>query len=312
MQVQANGIAIEVDDQGPRSGEPLLLIMGLGMQLIAWPQALVDALVGHGFRVLRMDNRDAGLSQGFDALGVPNLFWSALRYRFHLPVRAPYGLADMAADAVGVLDALQIRQAHVCGASLGGMVAQHVAAAHAARVRSLTLMMTSSGSRKLPGPSGRTQRALLSRPRGPGVQAAVDQTVAVLQLIGSPGFPTDPVVLRAQVEAAAQRALRPEGVVRQLAAVAADGDRSAWLDRIRAPTHVIHGEADPLIPLPAGTDLARRIPQATIETIAGMGHDLPEALLPRFAQGISDNARRAAAVGPTLRPATSSPNPEAL
>lgn len=293
MQLSANGIAIEVDDQGPRGGEPLLLIMGLGMQLIAWPQALVDLLIGHGFRVLRMDNRDAGLSQGFDQLGMPNLLWSALRYRLYLPVKSPYSLADMATDAVGVLDALRIPEAHICGASLGGMVAQHVAAAHPQRVRSLTLMMTGSGSRKLPGPSRQTQRALLSRPRGPGREAAAEQTASVLRLIGSPAFPADPLQVRAQVDAAVARALRPAGVVRQLAAVAADGDRSAMLTKIRAPTHVIHGQADPLIPPAAGIDLAQRIQGATLDVIAGMGHDLPPPLLPRFAQGIATNALRA-------------------
>ncbi|MBI3369073.1 MAG: alpha/beta fold hydrolase, partial [Burkholderiales bacterium] len=128
MKLQANGLAIEVDDQGPANGEPLLLIMGLGMQLIAWPDELVADLVARGFRVIRLDNRDIGLSQGFDQAGVPNMLSATLRFSMHLPVPAPYTVADMAADALGVLDALGIARAHVCGASMGGMIAQHLAA----------------------------------------------------------------------------------------------------------------------------------------------------------------------------------------
>ncbi len=198
----------------------------------------------------------------------------------------------MAADAVGVLDALGLQSAHVCGASLGGMVAQHLAAQHPRRLRSLTLMMTSSGSRKLPGPSLRVQRALLSRPSKPGIDAAVAQLKSLLQVIGSPAYPPDPAVLDQRLRAAVQRALRPAGVVRQLASVAADGDRSAMLARIEAPTHIIHGKADVLIPAAAAHDLQRRIAGATLDLVPGMGHDLPDVLLPRFADGISVNARR--------------------
>ncbi|HSC00717.1 MAG TPA: alpha/beta fold hydrolase, partial [Burkholderiaceae bacterium] len=125
MQVSARGIAIEVDDQGSPGAEPLLMIMGLGMQLTAWPEALVQRLIARGFRVIRIDNRDAGLSQGFDAAGVPNLLWAALRHTVHLPVASPYLLSDMAGDALGVLDALNLQRVHVCGASMGGMIAQH-------------------------------------------------------------------------------------------------------------------------------------------------------------------------------------------
>lgn len=158
MKVEANGIRIEVDDQGPREGPVVLLIMGLGMQLIAWPQPLVQMLVDRGLRVVRFDNRDIGLSQDFDAAGVPNLALAGLRHAMHLPVRSPYALSDMAQDAVGVLDALGIGRAHVCGASMGGMIAQHVAARAPKRVASLTLMMTTSGARRLPQASWRVRR----------------------------------------------------------------------------------------------------------------------------------------------------------
>jgi pimeloyl-ACP methyl ester carboxylesterase len=294
MQIVANGIGIEIDDQGLPGGEPLLLIMGLGMQLTAWPQELVQLLVSRGLRVLRMDNRDAGLSQGYEQAGTPNLAWAGMRYAMRLPVRSPYGIADMAEDARGVLDALGLAQAHVCGASLGGMVAQHLAARHPQRVKSLTLLMSTSGSRRLPQPSMRVRRALLSRPDGSDPAAVVAHLHRVLSVIGSPAFPADPAQLDARLRAMVQRAWRPSGTARQILAVAADGDRSALLPLIKAPTQVIHGEADPLIPVAAGRDLAARIAGARLDLVPGMGHDLPQQLLPRFAEGIAAAAARAA------------------
>ncbi len=292
MRVSANGLGIEVDDQGLPEGEPLLLIMGLGMQLVAWPQELVQDLVSRGFRVLRLDNRDAGLSQGFDALGVPNLALAGLRYGLHLPVKAPYGIADMAADAVGVLDALGIARAHVCGASLGGMIALHLAARHPQRVKSLTLMMTTSGARKLPQPSMRVRGALLGRPDGRDTDAVVAHLRQLLAVIGSPAYPADPQRQQAALLASVQRAWRPAGTARQLLAVLADGDRTPLLPLIQAPTQIIHGDADPLVPPAAGQDLAARIAGARLDLVPGMGHDLPLQLLPRFAELIAGNARR--------------------
>jgi len=292
MQVSANGIGIEVDDQGSPSGEPLLLIMGLGMQLIGWPDELVQMLVSRGFRVIRLDNRDVGLSQGFDQLGVPNLAWAALRFALRLKVKAPYGVADMAADALGVLDALGIQRAHVCGASMGGMIAQHLAAKHPERVKSLTLMMTTSGSRRLPQARGEVQRALLSRPDGSDPAAVVAHLQRLIGLIGSPAYPPEPQRLRQRLQQSVARAWRPAGTARQLAAVAADGDRTPLLPRITAPTRVIHGRDDPLVPVPAGHDLVAKIKGAVADIVPGMGHDLPLQLLPRFADGIAENARR--------------------
>jgi pimeloyl-ACP methyl ester carboxylesterase len=293
MRVVANGIGIEVDDQGPANAEPLLLIMGLGMQLIGWPEELVQLLVDRGFRVIRLDNRDAGLSQQFDHAGVPNLAFGVLRHALHLPVHAPYGIADMAADAVGVLDALGIERAHVCGASLGGMISQHVAASHPGRVKSLTLMMTTSGNRRLPQAQWAVQRALLSRPDGRDADAVVRHLQRVLAIIGSPAYPPEPERLRQRLQQTVQRAWRPAGTARQLLAVAADGDRRALLKNIAAPTAIIHGEADPLIPVAAGRELAQLIPGAVADWVPGMGHDLPLPLLPRFAERIAANAQRA-------------------
>jgi pimeloyl-ACP methyl ester carboxylesterase len=293
MQIQANGIFIEVDDQGPRDGPVVLLIMGLGMQLIAWPEELVAELIGRGFRVIRFDNRDAGLSQGFDHLGVPSLAWAGLRYTLGLKLSSPYSIGDMAADTLGVLDALGIRQAHVCGASMGGMIAQHLAARHPQRVKSLVLMMTTSGSRKLPQATSKVRRALLSRPKGSDPAATVAHLTRVLMLIGSPGYRPDPQRLQERLRASTLRALRPAGAARQIIAVAADGDRSPLLGGITAPTRVIHGHDDPLVPVACGHDLVARIRGAVADIVPGMGHDLPLPLLAHFADGITANAERA-------------------
>ena len=294
MRVKANGIMIEVEDLGPRSGEPLLLIMGLGMQLVGWPDGFVESLVERGFRVVRFDNRDIGLSQGFDAAGVPNLAAESIRHALGLPVRSPYTLSDMAADALGVLDALGIGSAHVCGASMGGMIAQRLALAAPRRVRSLTLMMTSSGSRRLPAPSLKVRAALISRPRnGTSLDGIVEHYVGLYDLIGSPSYPTPKEELRDRFRRHIKRSHRPAGTARQMVAIAADGDRSPLLAGIGVPTQVIHGADDPLVLVAAGRDLARRIPEATLDVIDGMAHDLPSALWPRFAAGIGAAAGRA-------------------
>ncbi len=295
MQIQANGLHIEVDDQGPPDSPVVLLIMGLGMQLIAWPQALVDLLMARGFRVVRFDNRDIGLSQHFDHAGLPNMVLAGLRYTLRLPVKSPYTLADMARDARGVLDALGIAQAHVCGASMGGMIAQHLAAEAPQRVASLTLMMTTSGARSLPQPAWSVRRALLSRPMGRGAAAAADWILNVLRVIGSPGYPMNTEAMRQRAIESVQRAWHPAGSARQLLAIVADGDRTPLLARINAPTRIVHGIADPLVPLACGQQLADRIAQAQTDFIPGMGHDLPDGLLERFAQAIADNAARAIA-----------------
>lgn len=287
MQIAANGLSFEVDDQGPANAEPLLMIMGLGMQLTAWPDGLVAQLLAAGFRVIRFDNRDAGLSQQLDHLGQPNIGIAALQHLLHLPVRSPYSLADMARDALGVLDALGLPRAHICGASMGGMIAQQLALLAPERVKSLSLMMTSSGSRAVPGPSLRVRAALLKRPADPSDLAAMAaRTYALFRLIGSPAYPTPEAELRQHIAASLRRSNRPKGVLRQLAAIAADSRRAEQLGRIRAPTVILHGDADPMLPPAAAHDLARRIAGARLDIIAGMGHDLPEPLWPSFVGAI--------------------------
>jgi pimeloyl-ACP methyl ester carboxylesterase len=280
MKIRANGIDIEVEDSAQKDASfatkpAVLLIMGLGMQLIAWPPEMVRALEEAGYRVVRFDNRDVGLSSHFDALGKPNLLWASLKYKLGLVPAAPYTLSDMAADALGVLDALKIDQAHVVGVSMGGMIAQRVAVAAPRRTLSLTSIMSTSGARGLPQASPEVVRTLISRPAGRGTDAVVAHSVRLFQTIGSPGYPTPEAELQARVRASVQRAFHPVGTARQMLAVVADITRAALLARIKTPTLVIHGDADPLVPLACGEDTARRIPGAKLLTIAGMGHDLP-------------------------------------
>ncbi len=288
MKIKSNGIELEVEDSGAAphaDGSPrpvVLLIMGLGMQLIAWPPELVMALVGAGYRVVRFDNRDAGLSTHMDLLGTPRLLWEGLKHRMGWRIRPPYSIADMATDALGVLDALQIEKAHVVGVSMGGMIAQRLALQAPARVLSLTSIMSSSGARGLPEAKPAVMRAMLSRPSGNSLQAAIDHTVKLFQAIGSPGFPMSEAELRARVSAAAQRSLYPQGIARQMVAVVADTLRAQALARITAPTLVVHGRADPLVPFACGEDTARRIAGARLEGIDGMGHDLPPGVVERL------------------------------
>jgi len=276
MKVRANGIEIEVDDQGPRDGPVVLLIMGLGMQLIGWPQDFVQPLVDAGFRVIRHDNRDIGLSEGFDHAPRHNFVWQTVRARLGLPVRSPYTLQDMANDSLGVLDALGVAKAHVVGASMGGMIAQRVASSAPQRVLSLTSIMSSSGARGLPGPHPKVAASLFRRPPGRTEEALVAYSLGFIRLIESPAYPCEEHELRERVTFAMRRAYRPAGLLRQMLAIGADtGRRPDELGRIRCPTLVLHGEADRLVPIEAGRDTARRIPGARFVGIPGMGHDLP-------------------------------------
>jgi pimeloyl-ACP methyl ester carboxylesterase len=292
--VQANGISICYEDQGEADAPVILLIMGLGMQLTAWPPGFVRLLLNAGFRVLRLDNRDSGLSTIFDHAGTPNLAWAALKHKLGLPVRGPYALDDMARDCLGLLDALSIPSAHVVGVSMGGMVGQLLAAHSPSRVLSFTCIMSSSGARHLPGPRPEVLRMLLKRPSG-GKDALAEHLVNMFHTIGSPAYPAPPDQLRLRVMASIERSYQPAGTVRQMVAIAASGDRSAALKRITAPTLVMHGQADPLVPMACGEDVARKIPGARFVAVPGMGHDLPVELLPQLAQAVIGHATARAA-----------------
>jgi len=288
--LQANSIAIEYEATGPTTAPVVLLIMGLGMQLVAWPDEFVAALEGGGYRVLRFDNRDAGLSQQFDERGVPNLAFAMLRYRLRLPVRSAYRLEDMADDAVGLLDALNIDQAHIVGVSMGGMIAQLIAARAPHRCLSLCSIMSSSGARGLPGSRREALAAILSTPRDPAdLEQLVEHYVRVFRVIGSPGFPTPPARARERLQRSLSRGYHPRGTARQIAAIIANGDRTRQLRGIRAATLVIHGADDPLVPKAAGRDTAAKIPRARLLEIDGMGHDLAPGLVPILSDALQQH-----------------------
>jgi pimeloyl-ACP methyl ester carboxylesterase len=293
-QIDANGIKLEYEVSGERSAPPILLIMGLGAQLTRWPEPFHRALVDAGFHVIRFDNRDVGLSTRLDHLGAPALGRAVLRSAMGLPVHAPYRLSDLAADAVGLLDALGIASAHVIGVSMGGMIGQILAAQHGSRVRTLVSIMSTSGDRRLPQTNWRLRMALIRRPVQRGDREALtDQITALLKRISSPGYPPDDRVLREQVARDIARSYHPVGVGRQLLAIVASGSRCPILGQITAPTLILHGDRDPLVPVAAAPDLHRRIPGSRIEIFPGMGHDLPHALIPTLTRHIIDHLRRA-------------------
>jgi pimeloyl-ACP methyl ester carboxylesterase len=298
-QIDARGIKLEYEVSGDPAGPPVLLIMGLGAQLTRWPEPFHRALADAGFRVLRFDNRDVGLSTRMVQLGVPSLPAAALRAAIGLPVRAPYDLGDLTADAVALLDALGIRSAHVVGASMGGMIAQMLAANHPGRVLTLVSIMSSSGHRGLPQPGIGVRLALIRRPEpGAGRDRIIEATIALYRRLASPDYPPDDQLLRAQVAADFDRGYYPAGAARQLLAILASGSRVPILGRITAPTLILHGAADPLIPVAAAYDLHHRIPGSRLEVFRGMGHDLPRALVPNLTGAIIDHIRRADAAAP--------------
>lgn len=279
---QANGITIAYETSGNPLDPPVLLIMGLGMQLIAWPADLVEGLVEQGYYVIRFDNRDIGLSSKFHEHKKPNLLWAYLKSLVGLKQQPAYTLGDMADDALGLLDALGVAKAHVVGVSMGGMIAQIFASRFAARTLSLTSIMSTSGKRGLPGPTASARNAMMRSVDMGDRKAVVEHMMAVYRLIGSPSFPTPERVLRANIERALDRATNPDGVARQMVAIVASGDRTPLLRRIHCPAMVIHGAADPLVPVACGVDTAQSIPDARLHVIEGMGHDLPPQLIERL------------------------------
>ena len=288
----ANGLTLEYESRGNPADPAIVMVMGLGLQMIMWPDALCDALVARGFRVVRFDNRDIGLSTSLDPLGTPNVMVQSMRYALHLPLKAPYRIDDMARDTLGLMDALGIERAHLVGASMGGMIVQNVAASQPARVLSLTSIMSTTGSRRLPGPTSRARRALMTAPAKRGdIEGATRRLMKVLREIGSRSHPPDPAQLRIDCERHVRRSYNPSGAIRQLVAIAASGDRTAVVKRIQAPTLVIHGDEDPLLRPACGEATARAVREGggrvALEVVKGMGHDLPVPLLPRIAESIA-------------------------
>ena len=296
--VEANGLTLEAESIGEASRPAIVLVMGLGANMRLWPEELVRALVDAGFRVVRFDNRDCGRSTILDGLGMPNVALAALRYYVRLPVRSSYALDDMARDTVALLDALGIARAHLVGASMGGMIAQNVAAAWPRRVASLTSIMSSTGRRNLPGPTPRARRALLLPPPPSGdFEAAVRRMMTVLTAIGSRTYPADRAWLRGMCERHVRQGSFPAGAARQLVAIVAAGDRTPIVRGIRVPTLVMHGDEDPLLRPACGEATAQAIRDAggdvSLERVRGMGHDFPLPLVPCIAARIVEHCAAA-------------------
>ena len=292
---------IEYESLGDPARPAIVLIMGLGMQLTGWPDSFCQVLVARGYRVIRFDNRDCGLSGHAPGKKRTRLLLAMAAAALHLPVRAPYTLDDMAGDVLGLMDRLGIAQAHIVGASMGGMIAQVLAARFPQRVLSLTSIMSTSGNRRVSKPTKAARKTLLSRPVDPkNPESVIDHMVETFRVIGSPGFPSTREELRLWLGRSVRRAYYPAGIARQLVAVIASGDRRKLLRTILVPTLVIHGAADRLVPLAAGRDTAQNIPDAELQVIEGMGHDFPEALMPRLATAIADHCDRQAATSPAV------------
>jgi pimeloyl-ACP methyl ester carboxylesterase len=283
LKVRSNGLEFEVESKGDINAPVVLLTMGLGMQLVSWPSAFVDSLVNAGYRVVRYDNRDIGLSSHLDHFGVPNMALQLLKARIGLSVRAPYSLQDMAKDALGILDALSIGQAHIVGVSMGGMISQRIAFTAPKRALSLTSIMSTSGAPGLPSAKPPVVRAMLKKPKSQRIEDIVSHSADLFQLIGSPAYPQD-ALYPDRLKMAVERAYHPVGMLRQLLAIAADTKRYQFLSQIKCPTLVIHGEVDPLVPIACGRDTASRIEGSRFMAIDGMGHDFP----PGVAQLLSD------------------------
>jgi pimeloyl-ACP methyl ester carboxylesterase len=298
--ITANGIQIEYQETGARDAPAILLIMGLGTQLVGWPDSLCNDLAAQGYRVIRYDNRDVGLTTRTAALTPAEIAARCMQAVSGKPVEAPYDLDDMAADALGLLDALGVARAHVVGISMGGMIAQILAADHPERVASLLLLMTHSGNRNLPPGRPEALAALFApRPDGSDREAAVAHTMRTYRVIGSPAYRMSDADLRAWVERSVDRAYHPLGAGLQLLAVLASPDRVARCRRIRVPTLVMHGIDDPLVPVECGKELAAIIPGARLQLVPGMGHDLAEGLMPLWADAIAGHCRVADAAAET-------------
>ena len=285
------GIELFYEDNGNPDAEVILLVMGLGAQMTLWPDELVAALVGDGFRVIRYDNRDIGLSQKFEGARAPSPAIQVLRKKIGFPAKVPYTLKDMADDGIGLLDALGIAKAHVVGASMGGMIAQLMAIHHPERLLTLTSIMSTTGNGKLPQAEKHAIDALVAPLKGMDEETLVAHGLNIAKNIGSSGYPFDPADQRERVLKNMRRSVYPAGLPRQLAAIIDDGDRTSRLAAVRVPTLVLHGEADPLVKLAGGEATAAAISGARLVTIPGWGHDLPVQLIPRLAGEIAGHAR---------------------
>jgi len=284
----SNGIEIAYQEVGDPAADPLILVMGLGTQMLGWQEDFCVQLAERGFRVIRFDNRDIGRSTMLDGAGTPGRVEMFLGRRS----TAAYRLSDMAADATGLMDHLEIESAHVVGASMGGMIGQTLAIEHPERVRSLVSIMSTTGSRRVGTPTLKAYHAILA-PAPHGRDAYIERVLRVVKVIGSPAFPPDEAHLREVAGAMHDRSHNPKGILRQIHAISSSGDRTKALRKVQVPTTVLHGSRDPLVRPSGARATARAIPGARLRMVEGMGHDLPRELWPIFTDEIADTASRA-------------------
>lgn len=285
--VQANGLQIAYEEFGNPDDPLILLVAGLYNQLVRWPVEFCELLVAKGFRVIRFDNRDIGLSDKMDGAKAPGYFRLLLASSFGVPVKTPYTLDDMAEDTVGILDALNVQTAHLVGMSMGGMISQIVAARYPDRILSLTSMMSTTGVRGK-GVASIPVSLRMIKPVSKN-RSALDNSVAIWRMIGSPGYPISDQKARKILLAEHQRSNNPAGYIRQIAAVKTARNRVGLLNSIKMPVLVIHGKQDRLVPVSGGIDTAAHIPHASLHLFDGMGHNLPQPLLSEFAELICRN-----------------------
>ena len=290
--IKANSIDIEFDTFGREQDRPLLLVMGLGAQMTAWDEDFCGQLAETGHFVIRYDNRDVGLSTKFHDHGAANMEKLVMDLMAGNTPDVAYTLEDMAADGMALLDNLDIDAAHVCGASLGGMIVQTMAINHPGRVLSMTSIMSTTGNPDLPSATEEAMAALTSE-RVDDPELAMKRAIEVNKVIGSPGFPRDEERLARKGLEAYRRSYYPDGVSRQMAAVIANGDRRPGLQKLATPTLVIHGTDDPLVPVTGGIDTHENIPGAELLLIEGMGHDLPMAAWSQMVEAITGLTTRA-------------------
>lgn len=295
--IKANGITINYEDRGPADGKPLLLVNGYTSTMMSWPLALMDGLKARGFRVIRYDNRDVGKSEKLK--GIPNMGDVMKALKAGTKADIPYQLSDMAADGMGLLDALGIKRAHIMGISMGGMIVQSMAINHPEKIISATSIMSSTGNPDLPKASDAAMAALQERPASTDRETVLRHNMKGRRVYQSPAYPMSDEALYQKCATEYDHMYYPEGATRQYAAIIADGSRVDRLKNVRLPFLVIHGKADPLVPVEGGIDTAKHVAGAKLELIDGMGHDLPVELCPRYVELIADLAdsaeRKAAA-----------------
>jgi pimeloyl-ACP methyl ester carboxylesterase len=292
-QVKANGIEIEYEEFGDKSKPTLLLVMGLGMQMVGWPQAFCEMIADKGFHVIRFDNRDTGLSTHFHDAGMPDMVAIGAALMAGEKPDTCYLLEDMGRDAAGLLDALNIEKAHVVGASMGGMIVQDLAINHSHRLLSMTSIMSTTGRRDLPQATPAAMEVLMSRPDGNDEDTLLAHAFRSQQTISGSKYPPIKEEVYARTRESMARNIDPAGIARQMAAIVASGDRVADLAKVNTPALIIHGTEDPLVPVSGGEDTAKCIPNAKLELIDGWGHTLPKELWQPIADMITGHALNA-------------------